>query len=106
MLSLEKVKAYLKVEDDFDDNVLNDLILLSEEYMLDALNFDKRYWLDTSVAKRIEQIQLLVIQDLYDNRTNMGTDRMKRRLIVEHLIRPLQLKDFEGVELDGYGKTR
>ncbi len=63
IVTLEEVKAYLRIDHSDDDRLLESLILTAEEYLKSAIS--KTY--DTK-SERAKTLALIVVGDLYDNR--------------------------------------
>nr|DAN51673.1 MAG TPA: head tail connector [Caudoviricetes sp.] len=84
----EKVKQYLRL--DYDDSLIDNFILISEGYLKDAIdNFDKKIGNEQFKAKA-EMIQLVLIQELYDNRNQAKKDSTDFSYVIRSMISQLQ----------------
>ena len=84
----EKVKQYLRL--DYDDSLVDNFILISESYLKDAIdNFDKKIKNEQFKAKA-EMIQLVLIQELYDNRSQAKKDTTDFSYVIRSMISQLQ----------------
>lgn len=84
----EKVKQYLRL--DYDDSLVDNLILISESYLKDAIdNFDKKIENEQFKAKA-EMVQLVLIQELYDNRNQAKKDSTDFSYVIRSMISQLQ----------------
>lgn len=84
----EKVKQYLRL--DYDDSLIDNFILISESYLKDAIdNFDKKIKNEQFKAKA-EMIQLVLIQELYDNRSQAKKDTTDFSYVIRSMISQLQ----------------
>lgn len=84
----EKVKQYLRL--DYDDSLVDNLILISEGYLKDAIdNFDKKIKNEQFKAKA-EMVQLVLIQELYDNRSQAKKDTTDFSYVIRSMISQLQ----------------
>ena len=84
----EKVKKYLRL--DYDDSLVDNFILISESYLKDAIdNFDKKIKNEQFKAKA-EMVQLVLIQELYDNRSQAKKDTTDFSYVIRSMISQLQ----------------
>jgi len=84
----EKVKQYLRL--DYDDSLVDNFILISESYLKDAIdNFDKKIKNEQFKAKA-EMVQLVLIQELYDNRSQVKKDTTDFSYVIRSMISQLQ----------------
>lgn len=84
----EKVKQYLRL--DYDDSLIDNFILISESYLKDAIdNFDKKIKNEQFEAKA-EMVQLVLIQELYDNRNQAKKDSTDFSYVIRSMISQLQ----------------
>nr|DAR10399.1 MAG TPA: head tail connector [Caudoviricetes sp.] len=84
----EKVKQYLRL--DYDDSLVDNFILISESYLKDAIdNFDKKIKNEQFKAKA-EMVQLVLIQELYDNRNQAKKDTTDFSYVIRSMISQLQ----------------
>ena len=84
----EKVKQYLRL--DYDDSLVDNFILISESYLKDAIdNFDKKIKNEQFKAKA-EMVQLVLIQELYDNRSQAKKDTTDFSCVIRSMISQLQ----------------
>lgn len=84
----EKVKQYLRL--DYDDSLIDNFILISESYLKDAIdNFDKKIKNEQFKAKA-EMVQLVLIQELYDNRNQAKKDTTDFSYVIRSMISQLQ----------------
>lgn len=84
----EKVKQYLRL--DYEDSLVDNFILISESYLKDAIdNFDKKMENEQFKAKA-EMVQLVLIQELYDNRNQAKKDSTDFSYVIRSMISQLQ----------------
>ena len=84
----EKVKQYLRL--DYNDSLVDNFILISESYLKDAIdNFDKKIENEQFKAKA-EMVQLVLIQELYDNRSQAKKDTTDFSYVIRSMISQLQ----------------
>nr|DAO47695.1 MAG TPA: head tail connector [Caudoviricetes sp.] len=84
----EKVKQYLRL--DYEDSLVDNFILISESYLKDAIdNFDKKIENEQFKAKA-EIVQLVLIQELYDNRSQAKKDTTDFSYVIRSMISQLQ----------------
>lgn len=84
----EKVKQYLRL--DYEDSLIDNFILISESYLKDAIdNFDKKIENEQFKAKA-EMVQLVLIQELYDNRNQAKKDSTDFSYVIRSMISQLQ----------------
>ncbi|MDA3732114.1 head-tail connector protein [Niameybacter massiliensis] len=67
MVTLEQAKNYTKVDGDDDDNLILQLIEISQIY-IDGL-VGEGYKVEQNYVRLADLLQLLIISDMYDNRS-------------------------------------
>jgi len=85
-MTLDDVKAYLRIDEDADDIVLDIMMQATEQYILDAVGFYEEE------NPKIKMLYWLVIQDFYENRVLTVKESDKQRLshVVSTLVLQLQ----------------
>lgn len=95
-MTLDDVKAYLRIDEDADDMVLEVMMQATEQYIRDAVGFYEEE------NPKIKMLYWLVIQDFYENRVLVVKETDKQRLscVVSSIVMQLQtealLKEGEG----------
>lgn len=95
-MTLDDVKAYLRIDEDADDMVLEVMMQATEQYIRDAVGFYEEE------NPKIKMLYWLVIQDFYENRVLVVKEADKQRLscVVSSIVMQLQtealLKEGEG----------
>lgn len=87
MLSLHEVKAYLRVDFDDDDPLIQSLIDTAREYLHGAVGADC-----DEENERARLVQKIVIQDLYDNHGLTEKTDSRTRQIVQDFAQQLRLE--------------
>lgn len=87
MVELERAKKYMHIDYDDDDDIINVCIFAADEYLSGAIGED----FDIS-SGRAEMLALMVIADLYDNRSSTEAVSAKTRTIVENFAQQLRLE--------------
>ncbi len=72
MVSLKIVKDYLRIDFDADDALLNLLISVADNYLRGAITDYDRLLNQGDFKSKAEMCQIVIIQDLYENR-NQGS---------------------------------
>ena len=84
----EKVKQYLRL--DYDDSLIDSFEEISENYLRDAVDdYDKKIKNEKFKAKA-EMLQLVLIQELYDNRNQGKKDSTDFSYVIRSMIAQLQ----------------
>ncbi len=84
----DKIKQYLRL--DYEDPLIDNFLLITEGYLKDAIDdFDKKMKNEQFKAKA-EMVQLVLIQELYDNRNQAKKDTTDFSYIVRSMITQLQ----------------
>lgn len=77
MVTLNEVKNYLKVDDVEDDDFILQLIEISQIYIDSMVGED--YKADPKLERLADLLQLLIISDMYDNRSlSVNTSGMNK----------------------------
>lgn len=90
-ISLSDAKAYLRVDCDDEDTLIERLIATSEAYLSGAVDSYSERLQDATFAAKAEMVQLAVIADMFEHRNQGGAEVHPYGRIVESLIRQLQL---------------
>lgn len=87
-MTVDEVKTYLRIDEDADDMIINLMMQAAEDYVRDAVGF---YESDNA---KIKMLYLLVMQDLYENRTLVVKEADKQRLayVTASLVMQLQVE--------------
>lgn len=84
----EKIKQYLRL--DYDDSLIDSFEEISENYLRDAVDdYDKKIKNEKFKAKA-EMLQLVLIQELYDNRNQGKKDSTDFSYVIRSMIAQLQ----------------
>lgn len=85
-MMLDDVKAYLRIDEDADDVVLEVMMQATEQYIKDAVGFYEEG------NPKIKMLYWLVIQDFYENRVLVVKEADKQRLsyAVSSIVMQLQ----------------
>lgn len=84
----EKIKQYLRL--DYDDSLIDSFEEVSENYLRDAVDdYDEKIKNEKFKAKA-EMLQLVLIQELYDNRNQGKKDSTDFSYVIRSMITQLQ----------------
>lgn len=90
IIDLDKVKDFLRVDHDDEDHLIEEMILSASTYTLAYLNWD-----DSEVEERAEDLPppvisaiLLMIGDLYENRTAQAPVQLYNNRTYNRLLSP------------------
>ena len=71
MVTLEKLKLYLRIDVDDEDELLTDLLNTAKNYLHGAVsNFDEYYLADEKFASKADFLQMVLAAEFYLNRDN------------------------------------
>ena len=90
IITLEEAKAYLKLDGEDEDTLLDMQIAAAEMFILNATGkvFD-----DTNELAKL--FCMMLVQDMFDNRTLMTSDRDKMSVSANAIITQLKACDME-----------
>jgi len=83
-MTLEEVKKYLIIDDDYGDDLLNDLIETSEIY-IDSM-VGEGYKIDKKAIKLADLLQKKLIADMHENRSTEIPTNTKQDKIVTSIL--------------------
>ena len=84
----DKIIQYLRL--DYEDNLIDSFEEVSENYLRDAVDdYDKKIKNENFKAKS-EMVQLVLIQELYDNRNQAKKDSADFSYVIRSMIYQLQ----------------
>ena len=76
MVTLEEVKLYLRIDTDFEDNLIEGLLEVAEGYLRDGVtDFDINYARDEKYAKKADLLKKVLVAELYNNRDSRNDSR-------------------------------
>lgn len=71
MVTLEKFKRYIRVDTDFEDDLLEDFLKTARSYLAGAVtNFEENYLASEEFASKADLLQMILAAEYYQNRSN------------------------------------
>lgn len=90
-ITLESAKAYLRVDDTYDDSLITQCIAAARAHMDGAVDsFDARYGNDDKFAALADVVMYTLITEMYTNRDARNDNRQSLPYIVRSMITQLQ----------------
>lgn len=100
MLSLDEVKAYLRVTYEDDDLYIKNLIEIAEDYLHDGISDYEAKKVSKRFLRKAMMVKLAIIQQLYDERYYIGQGKLsgdyKLNYVILSMIFQLENGDFSG----------
>ncbi len=93
-MTLEEVKKYLRIDYEDDDDILLELITISENYIESCVG--NAYKIDKKAINLAKILQKKLISDMYENRGREISNNSKRDTIVTTILD--KLSNFSEVE--------
>ncbi|MBC6681321.1 head-tail connector protein [Zhenpiania hominis] len=90
-MTLEEVKAYLRIDEDADDAILEMMMQATEGYIKSSVGaFDPENY-------RVRMLYFLIMQDFYENRVLIVKESDKQRLahVVGSIVLQLQAEELQ-----------
>lgn len=81
---LQEIKDYLRIDDDYGDDFLNELIETSEIYIDSMVGED--YKTDKKAMKIAKLLQYKLISDMYESRSTEVDNKTKQDKIVTSIL--------------------
>lgn len=81
---LQEIKDYLRIDDNYEDNFLNELIETSEIY-IDSM-VGEAYKKDTKAVKLASLLQKKLCADMYENRSTEVPTNTKQDRVVNSIL--------------------
>lgn len=88
-MALEEVKKYLRIDYEEDDDILSELIIVSEEYIDSCVG--TAYKSDEKAIKLANLLQKKLIADMFENRGTEISNSTKRDIMVTSILDKLSL---------------
>ncbi|EHL18493.1 hypothetical protein HMPREF9630_00218 [Peptoanaerobacter stomatis] len=88
-MDLASIKEYLRVDNSNQDNYIDVLIKISDDYMENAIDNYREKMKDDKFKMKSEICQKAIIQDMFDNRTLINKDS-EMTYIIRSMITQLQ----------------
>lgn len=90
-ITLDDAKNYLRIDFDYDDDLLTRCIDSSSAYLKNAVtDFETNYAASTDFANEADQLQQAIISEMYSNRDARNDSRTNYSYIVRSMIAQLQ----------------
>lgn len=71
MVTLEKLKSYLRIDADYEDDLLNTFLFTARAYLVGAVtDFEEHYSASEEFASKADFLQMVIATELYQNRSN------------------------------------
>ena len=93
MLELKKAKQYLRIDFDMEDDLLQFFIQVSIEYLEAALDDFQTLAEGEKTKGKVEMCQLVIVQDLYENRNQAGYGVKDFGYSIRSMIHQLSLEE-------------
>ena len=89
-VTLEKLKAYLRIDSDYEDELLNDFLNDAKAYLKGAVsNFDENYQHE-EFATKADRVQVIIAAELYQNRDSRNDSRNDYSYTVRSMLNQLR----------------
>ncbi|MBR1728070.1 MAG: head-tail connector protein [Selenomonadaceae bacterium] len=70
-VTLERFKLYLRIDSDFEDELINQFLLTAKAYLRDAItDYEENYQKSLVFAEKADLLQMIVAAEFYQNRDN------------------------------------
>lgn len=83
-MTLEEIKAYLRIDYEDDDDILSELLIVSEEYINSCVGIG--YKSDEKAMKLAKLLQKKLIYDMYEKRGTEIANNTKKDTIVTTIL--------------------
>lgn len=83
-MTLEEVKGYLRIDYEDDDDILSELLVVSEEYINSCVGTG--YKSDEKAVKLFNLLQKKLIYDMYEKRGTEIANNTKKDIIVTTIL--------------------
>lgn len=91
MITLDSVKAYLRVDSTYDDSLINQCIEAAKAHLAGAVdNYETIYEKDTQFAALADATLYALITEMYNNRDARNDNRQSYSYIVRAMLAQLQ----------------
>ena len=104
MVTLEEVKLYLRIDTDFEDDLIEGLLEVAGGYLRDGVtDFDINYARDEKYAKKADLLTKVLVAEMYNNRDSRNDSRTNFSYTVQSMMNQLKYYAMEvsGDEDDG-----
>ena len=71
MVTLEKLRSYLRIDSDYEDDLLNTFLFTARAYLNGAISdFTEKYTTYPEFASKADFLQMVIAAEFYQNRNN------------------------------------
>ena len=89
-ITLEKLKLFLRIDSNYEDELLQDFIDTAAAYLQGAIsNFDEKYQY-SEFATKADRVQLVIAAEMYQNRDSRNDSRTDYSFTIRSMISQLQ----------------
>ena len=111
-VTLDKLKQHLRIDSDYEDEILQDFLDTAEAYLKGAVsNVEENYQYE-EFAKKADRVQIIIAGELYQNRDGRNDSRHDYNYAIRSMINQLQFfvpevkadedsGEFDNADLDG-----
>lgn len=89
-VTLDKLKQYLRIDSDYEDEILQDFLDTAESYLKGAVsNVEENYQYE-EFATKADRLQIIIAAELYQNRDGRNDSRNDYSFAIRSMINQLQ----------------
>ena len=99
-VTIEKLKQYLRIDSDYEDELLQDFLNTANSYLQGAIsnfNFNYKY---EDFANKADILQMTIAAELYQNRDSRNDPRKDYSFAIRTMINQLQYFVVNSIDTD------
>ena len=99
-VTIEKLKQYLRIDSDYEDELLQDFLNTANSYLQGAIsNFNFNYQYE-DFANKADILQMTIAAELYQNRDSRNDPRKDYSFAIRTMINQLQYFVVNSIDTD------
>lgn len=90
-VALERFKNYLRIDGDFEDDLLSQFLQAAESTLKGAISkYEQKYQADSAFADKADILHMIIAGDLYQNRDSRNDSRQNYSFTVQTMMNQLK----------------
>lgn len=91
MITLEKVKKYLRIDSDVEDDLIQNFLDVAESYLSNAItSYEELYSVNEKFAVQADLLKMVIVAESYYNRDGRNDPRKDFSFVIRSMVNQLQ----------------
>ena len=106
MVTLDDCKLFLRIDTDFEDALIENLIEVAESYLIDGVtDYQINYSANENYRKKADLLKKVIVSELFNNREPRNDNRTNFSYAVQSMLNQLKYFETEVASDENGGKS-